>query len=130
MRALSAGVLARADLAPLARLDALFAELCGVMERRGCERGCPIGNLAQEVSDLSPAMRERLSLAMDGFSRTVRALLDEAAGRGELPTGLDPAATSAFTVDAWEGAMLRAKTDKSPEALRRFRDFVFNRLFV
>lgn len=130
MRELSAPLLSQADLSPLARLRELFEGLCAVMEQGGCERGCPIGNLAQEMSDLSPAMRERLSQAMGNFSRTVRALLDEAAAQGETPPGLDPAQTAAFVVDAWEGAMLRAKTDKSPEALKRFLALVFGRLLA
>jgi TetR/AcrR family transcriptional repressor of nem operon len=98
------------------------------MAAGGCERGCPIGNLAQEMSDLSPAMREALKDSLAGLDAGLRGVLAEADARGELPAGLDPARAAAFILDAWEGALLRMKAEKSVEPLLRFEEFIFTRV--
>jgi len=128
MGALAASILAEDGSPALERLSRFFAVLCGMMAERGCAMGCPIGNLAQEVSDLSPAMQARLSQVMATFTRRVESLLAQAAEEGGLPDTLDPAMAAGFVVDAWEGAILRSKADKHPAALERFHDIVFNRL--
>ncbi len=130
LRAMSGPVLADDGASPLGRLERFYSMLCERMAADGCVRGCPIGNLAQEVSDLSPEMREKLSGVLGGMSRMTQSLLDEAAKRGELAPGFDPERAAAFVLDAWEGAVLRAKTDKDPAALDRFQEFVFKRLLA
>ncbi|WP_243368580.1 TetR/AcrR family transcriptional regulator [Fundidesulfovibrio soli] len=123
-------VLADASVPPLERLRALFLARMKPKEDSGYALGCPIGGLAQEMSSLSAPLRERLRKALDGLTAMVRSLLDEAAREGQLPQGLDPAATAAFIVDAWEGSLLRMKADAGPEALERFVSVVFDRLLV
>jgi TetR/AcrR family transcriptional regulator, transcriptional repressor for nem operon len=113
---------------PLARLRRFFSGMREHFARHGYARGCPIGNLAQEMSDLSPPMRERVRGVMAGVSGRLSVLLAEARERGELPAGLDPARTASFLLDAWEGALLRMKVEKSQESLVRFEEFVFEKL--
>lgn len=115
-------------LPPIERLSRFFTVLRQKLQSLDYERGCPIGNLAQEMSDLSPGMREHLKKAMAAFCAAVASVLQEAVERGELANDLDPAETAAFIFDAWEGALLRMKTEKSPAPLERFHSFVFNRL--
>lgn len=115
-------------LPPLERLARFFALLRGKFEEAGCLCGCPIGNLAQEMSDLSPAMREAISRCFAGLARMLAGVLEEAVGRGELPRDLDPEQTAAFLVDAWEGAILRMKAEKSVEPLRRFEQYALARV--
>lgn len=128
MRERSAPLLTDRTLPPIDRLARFFSALCQNLESVGYEQGCPIGNLAQEMSDLSPAMRQQLHQAMAGATGRFAAVLREAKERGELPADLDPDQTAAFIFDAWEGALLRMKTEKSPAPLERFHTFVFNRL--
>jgi TetR/AcrR family transcriptional repressor of nem operon len=128
MRERSAPVLTDRTLPPIERLARFFSTLCQNLESVGYEQGCPIGNLAQEMSDLSPAMRQQLHQAMTGATGRFAAVLREAKERNELPPDLDPEQTAAFIFDAWEGALLRMKTEKGPAPLERFHTFVFNRL--
>ncbi|WP_173082859.1 TetR/AcrR family transcriptional regulator [Fundidesulfovibrio magnetotacticus] len=95
-----------------------------------CEAGCPIGNLALEMSDLSPAMRGRIRQALDGVTRFYATFLRQAQERGELDPALDADATAAFILDAMEGALLRMKVEKSAEPLDRCRAFVFSKLLA
>jgi TetR/AcrR family transcriptional repressor of nem operon len=113
---------------PLVRLRRFFTGMREYFARYGYARGCPIGNLAQELSDLSPAMRERVRGVLAGICGRFAVLLAEARKRGELPADLDPEYAAAFILDAWEGALLRMKVEKSADPLVRFGDFVFAKL--
>ncbi len=113
---------------PLVRLRRFFRGMGEYFARHGHGRGCPIGNLAQEMSDLSPLMRERVRGVLAGMCGRFAVLLAEARKRGELSAKLDPERTAAFVLDAWEGALLRMKVEKSGEPLVRFGEFVFEKL--
>lgn len=113
---------------PLVRLRRFFAGMGEYFARHGYARGCPIGNLAQEMGDLSPPMRERVRGVLAGMAGRLAVLLAEAQRRGELRRELDPESTAGFVLDAWEGALLRMKVEKSPEPLARFERVVFERL--
>jgi TetR/AcrR family transcriptional regulator, transcriptional repressor for nem operon len=128
MRERSGPVFQDDTVPPVERLSRFFTMLRQKLHSLDYERGCPIGNLAQEMSDLSPRMREHLKNAMAAFCAAVATVLREAVGRGDLPDDLDPVETAAFIFDAWEGALLRMKTEKGPAPLERFHTFVFNRL--
>jgi len=113
---------------PLARLAGFFALMHERLEARGFERGCPLGNLAQEISDLSPAMRQAVSQALRSMAGRMARVLAQARDAGEIPADLDPERTASFMLEAWEGALLRMKAEKSGEPLRRFADFMFHRV--
>jgi len=115
---------------PLVRLRGLFVARRDLRASDGCEGGCPLGNLAQEMSDLSPVMRERLRNALTLVASHIVALLREARDRGELAERLDPVQLGEFILDAWEGALLRMKAEKSPEPLDRFIHFIFDTILV
>nr|WP_279343201.1 TetR/AcrR family transcriptional regulator [Fundidesulfovibrio terrae] len=115
---------------PLERLRAVFAGRRDQREMNGCEGGCPLGNLAQEMSDLSPRMREHLQGALASIAKVFAQLLAQARDRGDLPQDFDPDQTAGFILDAWEGALLRMKTEKSVAPLDRFIHFVFNKILV
>jgi len=120
----------RPDLGPLDRLRTFFAGAAALQAGQGYALGCPIGNLAQEMSDLSPAFRERLDKALSGLARPVAAILDEARTAGELPEGLDPAETAAFIVSAWQGALLTMKVAKHSGPFAAFDRMIFGRLLA
>lgn len=115
---------------PLLRLKNLFTARRDLRVSDGCEGGCPLGNLAQEMSDLSPVMRERLRHALNLVASNIADLLREAEERGDLPAGIDPQQAGAFILDAWEGALLRMKAEKSPEPLDRFIHFIFDKILA
>lgn len=121
-------ILFDADDPPLTRLARFFATLREKFSNWNCERGCPIGNLAQEMSDLSPAIRQRVCNAFSGMADMLAQVLDEAVTRGDLPADINPARTAAFIVDAWEGALLRMKAEKRIDPWLRFEEFIFTRV--
>lgn len=123
-----AEVEARGGGDPIEELRLLFKAFLDYFERQGYTRGCPVGNLAGEMGDLSPAFRKKLREAMDGLAEPIRSRLARARDAGALPAGLDPAETAWTIVHSWHGALLRMKIEKGPEPYRLFQKYVFDRL--
>lgn len=122
--------LADTSVPPMDRLRGMLRSFRAYFEEQGCALGCPVGNLAQEMGDLSPAFRDRLGKAIEGMSQLFAGPLSEAQRRGELPAGMEPLPTARFVVSAWHGALVRMKVDKNTQALDLFEEMVFDRLLV
>jgi TetR/AcrR family transcriptional repressor of nem operon len=94
-----------------------------------CTRGCPIGNLALELSDHYPAVRELVALNFRQWRDTVKHFLDEAAGR--LPEGTDTTALATFVLTTMEGAVMLSRADRALDtycvAVDQLRDY-FDRM--
>jgi TetR/AcrR family transcriptional regulator, transcriptional repressor for nem operon len=113
---------------PLERLAGFIDAYENIFEKMHLSCGCPIGNLMQEMSDLSEAFREKVG---DVYSRMKGALercIEEAKESGEVPADIDPADAAQFILDSWEGAIMHMKLAKSREPLKVFRRMVFERI--
>lgn len=108
---------------PLARLEAFVADARAGMQRHDFRRGCLIGNLGQEMGALPESFRVRLiDVFRDWEARLARCLV-AAQARGEIAAQADCARLAhAFWV-GWEGAVLRAKLERSAEPLSAFARF-------
>lgn len=115
---------------PLDRLAAFFQWFFDRFAQHGFIKGCPLGNLIQEMGDINPAFRDRLQAGLEGLILAVTRVLREAAIRGEIPGRLEPEATARFIVSAWQGALLRMKAVAGPEPLENFRTMVFEVLLA
>lgn len=113
---------------PLERLQAFFICFDDYFASEGYSLGCPIGNLSQELGDISPIFRQRLDRSLRGLVRVMARVLTEARGLGQLPDGLDPQETAMFVVESWHGALVHMKASKSGAPLSVFRKMVFGRL--
>ena len=113
---------------PIGRLRSFFQWAYVRFETDGCEKGCPIGNLCQEMSDLSPAFREKLESVTERMALGVARLLQQAKETGELPGHLDPGETARFITSSWQGALLTMKVVKTLDPLYRFDRFIFGEI--
>lgn len=106
------------SLPPLARIAAFTEDAAAGMARHGFRRGCLVGNLGQEMGALPEDFRARLSAVLqDWQARTATCL------RAAQTTGApsqDPDQLAAFFWIGWEGAVLRAKLDRSAAPLHTF----------
>src|SRR5579863_7183741 len=66
---------------PIARIFALLKRYRNALEMTECTYGCPIGSLALELHEPDPPVRELLAANFDGWTKAVKACLDEAAAR-------------------------------------------------
>lgn len=55
--------LEREDITPRRRIEAMLAEIQSIVEAADCSRGCIIGNLALETSNISDGFRKRIARA-------------------------------------------------------------------
>ncbi|HSR43049.1 MAG TPA: TetR/AcrR family transcriptional regulator [Longimicrobiales bacterium] len=88
--------------------------------------GCPIGNVALEIQEPDPEVREGLALNFDRWCAAVEACFGEAGDR--LPEDLDRRALSRFVLTTLEGGVMQARTHRRIEpfdaSVRMLRDYV------
>ncbi|MBC8122770.1 MAG: TetR family transcriptional regulator C-terminal domain-containing protein [Gemmatimonadaceae bacterium] len=119
-------ILSEQSLPPMERLERYFSALAQGIAGRDYERGCLIGNLSTELADQSDAVRGCLSSLLSDWTRAIERCVHEAQTLGQVRTDLDPAATAAFLVNAWEGTVLRSKVDRDGRAAAQFMQVVFS----
>jgi AcrR family transcriptional regulator len=91
---------------PVERVFALLGVYRRLLERSGCRLGCPIGNLALEVSDNHPEVRPLLERNFATWSGTVSRWLRESR---RLPPGVDLDRLARFVLAVMEGAVMQAR---------------------
>tara|TARA_R110002073_G_scaffold314793_1_gene487188 strand:+ start:257 stop:958 length:702 start_codon:yes stop_codon:yes gene_type:complete len=89
-----------------------------------CEKkfriGCFLGNMSQEMSDNSEAIRRMLHVVMDRTTSLLTAALTQMQSDGDLSEAYDPEGLAEFLISAWQGAMMRMKTDSCQQPLDVF----------
>jgi TetR/AcrR family transcriptional repressor of nem operon len=121
-------ILRQSDGSPCQRLRRYFEHVVTDMAEIGFTCGCLIGNMAAELSDHSPLISAQISAIFDGWNRRVSECIQEAQASGEISSKGDPDQLATFILNAWEGAMLRARTEKAERPLRQFIDVLFTQL--
>jgi TetR/AcrR family transcriptional repressor of nem operon len=94
------------------------------------ERGCLLGNFSTELSQQIPAMRVQLQQAYDGTRVLLESVIADGQRAGDIGTALPPGELAAFIVDAWQGAVLRSKTEQNAAPLERFIHIVLTRILA
>jgi TetR/AcrR family transcriptional repressor of nem operon len=93
--------------------------------------GCPVGNLALELSNTHPSARKLIAENFSGWRDAIKQCLDDAAGR--LPEGTDSEQLALFVLNTMEGAVMLARSYRAIEpydnAVTRLRDY-FERLLA
>ncbi|MDX8482600.1 TetR/AcrR family transcriptional regulator [Mesorhizobium sp. VK24D] len=106
--------------APSARegVRSVFEAVATELEQQGFVRGCPLNNLAHELSLADPDFRSALADIFAGWRQTLadKIRADQLAG-GEA--GTDPERFAALTVAAYSGAMSMAKAAQDASILRQ-----------
>jgi AcrR family transcriptional regulator len=84
--------------------------------------GCPLNNLAQEMSTKDRGFRRRLVSIYSAWRSGIQNALEESKDRGQVRNDVDCVAAAALIVAAWEGSISLSKTDlrlETVEACRR-----------
>ena len=113
-------------ISPLERIRRLLEWFIEFFKSKDYAYGCPIGNLAQEMEDLSPAFREKLKMALGSMVDIYSGLLAKAQQEGEISQILDVREAAYFLVSSWHGALVHMKAVKGPEPLGNHIRFVFD----
>jgi AcrR family transcriptional regulator len=96
---------------------AVFGAIAAELDAKGAVQGCPLNNLALELSLADADFRAEIAQVFTAWRRAVadRLRADQAVGGA---AGLDADAFAVFVVSAYSGAMAMSKADQSSEALR------------
>ena len=111
---------------PLSRLEELLDRFMDFFISKDYTCGCPVGNLAQELGDLSPVFQKKLSKAIDKMVDKYTMMLSEAQAAGEISKDLEVKEAANFIVAGWHGALIRMKVTKSIEPLNNHKKFVLD----
>ena len=122
--------LADTSLPALQRLRAHFERLNEAYTSAHFGRGCLLGNFSAELADQSQMIRERLADLYLSWSTDIAAVIAEAQSDGSITTKTPAADLAAFLLDAYEGALLRARVEKSGRAFDRFMKVTFTQILV
>lgn len=112
---------------PLDRLRRYFTYMSELLNREDFG-GCLFGNLAFASATRSPAFREQLQHGFQVWQGDLASVLREAQAAGEIAEDLDPEETADFLIDAYEGALLRAKSEGDTRPMERFTHLTLTRL--
>ena len=102
--------------------DAFAVDAETAMERHAFARGCLVGNLGQEMGALPEAFRQQLSDVFADWQHRTAQCLRAAQAAGEIGAHHDADRLAAFFWIGWEGAVLRAKLERSGAPLRTFAE--------
>lgn len=122
----AAKILRDGKAAPLMRLRRYFEELMAVYGPGAAVSGCLLGNLSLEIADHSDAIQSLIHVSFSNWQTAVAGILQQAMDRGELAKSTKPRELASFLVNSYEGALLRAKADRSIRPLENFLHFAFN----
>ena len=108
---------------PLERICNFVDDAKKGMARHEFKRGCLVGNLGQEVDSLPESFRGRLIDIFESWQNRLSQCLQEAVSNGELSELLDCERMAEFFWTGWEGAVSRAKLEKSVSPLENYWEF-------
>jgi AcrR family transcriptional regulator len=111
---------------PIEKVFALLAQYRRALAASECVYGCPIGNLALELHEPDPPVRELIAVNFDGWVAAIARCYADAGDR--LPRDLDRQGLAIFTLTTMEGGVMQSRTHRSLEAFDRsvamLRDYV------
>jgi TetR/AcrR family transcriptional repressor of nem operon len=90
--------------------------------REGGVGGCPLGNLALEMSDIHEGFRRRLRDAFASVRSKIEETLGEARSQGTLRIGTDIPRLSHFIIAGFEGAFMMGKLHRDAEMVANVVD--------
>jgi len=93
-----------------------IAGISGGLRAQGFVRGCPVNNLAVELTFSDSEFRAALQSVFAEWQQVIAHRL-KIEGVPPLFTGVDPAILAGFVIAAYSGAMTRAKAEQSPAPL-------------
>lgn len=113
-------------LPPLKRIEKVFDHFIDLFQGLNYTCGCPIGNLSQEMGDLSEAFSRKLAESVENIAQIYKRLLDEAKEANEISQALNTRETAEFIISSWHGSLMKMKITKSIEPLKLHKQFMLD----
>ncbi len=102
----------RGDGNPITELFGFFDLIVEMQRETGCVGGCPLGNLAIELSDIHDGFRRRIDAILATWRNQIAGAITRGQTKGELARDVQPERLAEFIIAGIEGGILLAKTRK------------------
>jgi TetR/AcrR family transcriptional repressor of nem operon len=129
LKGLLATALTDETLTPRQQLKRYLDIITDKLERDRWMIGCLIGDFSLQVSSHSKLLRKRLDSIFREWRTLFARCIAAAQSAGEIDSHFDATELAEFLLASWEGAILRMKVERSPAALERFKNIVFETVF-
>jgi TetR/AcrR family transcriptional repressor of nem operon len=116
------------SLPALDRLRRYFDGFIEILTSVDFARGCLLGNFSAEVADHSPLMRERLAAMYRRWTASFTKAIADGQRERTISRELDAATLATVLLDAFEGAILRARVERGPAQFDGFLAVAFGRI--
>jgi AcrR family transcriptional regulator len=113
---------------PVQALEETLARATCDSDAMACECGCPLNNLAQEMSSVDEGFRSRLRAVYEEWTEGISAALRRGQRQGTVRRDLRPESAACFIVASIEGSAGLAKNAHNPDLLKgcleSLRDYI------
>ncbi len=103
---------------PVEALQQLFRGLARKPPEDVLRYGCPLQNLAAEISSLDERLRARVEAVLAGWVETVHGALRTGQAAGKVDREVDARRAATFIVASVEGALSLGKASRDPKVFR------------
>jgi TetR/AcrR family transcriptional repressor of nem operon len=101
----------------LSQVDDFLDIILELHRQRNCAGGCPLGNMAMELSDIHEGFRKKFQGIFESWRMHVSTVLQKAKESGQLSDHADPTILAQFIVAGVEGAILLTKVKRNIRVL-------------
>lgn len=115
---------------PIERLRRDFRKRWKTVKERGYKGGCFLGSLSSEIADTHETSRAEFARYFQLWSEAIAGVIAEAQAAGAVANRADPQLLGRFVLNAWQGTLLRAKTQRGEEPFKDFVAVVFGGLLA
>jgi TetR/AcrR family transcriptional repressor of nem operon len=115
---------------PLQRLRRHFDRISALFAESHFKRNCILGGFSAELANQSETIRESLRKLYGEWTKDIEATIAEAQSKGEIANKTKASDLAAFLLDSYEGALLRARVERSRKPFDRFMKFAFGQLLI
>jgi TetR/AcrR family transcriptional repressor of nem operon len=123
-------ILTDPSVPPLQRLRRHFDRISALFAESHFKRNCILGGFSAELANQSETIRESLRKLYGQWTKDIEATIAEAQTKGEIANKTKASDLAAFLLDSYEGALLRARFERSRKPFDRFMKFAFGQLLI
>jgi len=103
----------------LGAIQRYYDELVIELEKNNFQGGCLLGNLMGEIGDTSPLCQQSLQMAVTRYRNLLQSGLVSAQQQGTVRTDKSAGDMADLLINTWQGALLRAKIEKSSDPVKQ-----------
>jgi TetR/AcrR family transcriptional regulator, transcriptional repressor for nem operon len=123
-------ILTDPNVPPLQRLRRHFERISARFEDSHFTRACILGSFSAELANQSPPIRESLRKLYEQWTKDLEIVIAEAQANGDIANKTKASDIAALLLDAYEGALLRARVERSRKPFDRVMKFAFDQILV